>query len=87
MNNIIYSRMSDKELSDEYTEDTRAFHRRNTRSPGLEESESGSESDGHNDNSDRSDKTKRSVEDQRYELLMDKYNLYDAKFRSFSVEK
>ena len=33
------------ELSDEYTEDTRAFRRRYARSPGLEESESGSESD------------------------------------------
>ena len=35
--------MSDDLSSDEYTEDTRAFHRRSSRGHGLEESESDSE--------------------------------------------
>ena len=55
--------MSDEQLPDEYTEDTRAFHRTSSRTPGLEESESYSESDNHNEDSDKSEGAERPAKD------------------------
>ena len=55
--------MSDEQSSDEYTEDTRAFHRRSSMTPGLEESESDSESDIHDEDSDKSEGAKSPAED------------------------
>ena len=67
--------MSD-ELSDKYTEDTRAFHKGNTRSPGLEEFESGSKFDVHNDDSDRSEGVKRPAEDPNTKVSLVMVNTY-----------
>ena len=39
-------------------EDTRVFHRRSSRTPGLEESEADSQSDVHNEDSDKSERAR-----------------------------
>ena len=44
-------------------EDTRVFHRRSSRTPGLEESEADSQSDVHNEDSDKSERAERPAED------------------------
>ena len=55
--------MSDKQSSDKYTEDTRAFHRRSSRTPGLEESELDSESNIRDEDSDKSEGAERPAGD------------------------
>ena len=55
--------MSYNESSDEYTLESRAFHRKSSRSHGMEESEADSGSDAQNDDSDKLDGAKRPAED------------------------